>query len=126
MNERPTLDPMPRLKSAERVERVRDALLKALEEIDSDLDRRDYDAAFRAAGELEAILGQGRAPAAALRARVIFLLNRRERFTIRDIARRYGLSASRTGELAAAGARDARDVPADELTSEPGSVGGMS
>jgi hypothetical protein len=125
MEQRPTLETMPRLKSAERVERVRDALLKALEEIETDLDRRDYDAAWKAASELEAILGQGRAPAAALRARVVFLLNRRERFKLHQIGARFGISVGRAGQLAASGAEDARTISGDELTSEPGSVGGM-
>jgi hypothetical protein len=115
-----TLESVPRLRSGERVERVRDALMKALEEIEKDLDRRDYDAAWRSAGELEALLGQGRGRAGRLRARVVFLLNRRERYRLRQIAERYDISISRAGQLSNSGAEDARGFVPDEPTSEPG------
>jgi hypothetical protein len=112
------LEVMPRLRTSERVERARDAIASAVEAVEADLDRGDYDAAWKAAEELSHVLDVGRSANSRARSRIVATLTRRERYKLRQVAERFGVSVQWVARLSAAS--KAEEIPADLPTTEPG------
>lgn len=93
-----TLGDMPRLTSAERIERLlADAIDKARAAIEDDLDRQDYDAAWSGAQKLHERLD--RIEADRLRVHVILRTAEDDERSFTYVAKRFGISRSRVSQL---------------------------
>jgi DNA-binding XRE family transcriptional regulator len=92
---------MPRLTPAERVERAREAIAAAVASVEAATERGRYDEAWKAAEELARVLDQGRSDNAAARGSLVARLVHQERFRLRELADRFGVSMTRLAKLSA-------------------------